>query len=244
MDVLAEYHRRAAGILQDICQSQPAALLAGARLAARALSEDKLIYIFGCGHSHMLAEEGFYRAGGLAAVCPVFDEELMLHKGAVRSSRLEKQPGLAGPLLERYPVQPGDVLICVSTSGVNSVPLEMAQAARAKGMAVVGIASGAYLPQAAGAPGGRHLSELCDVWVNNCVPHGDACLRLPGLPAATGPLSTIAGAFILNALLAQAQELAAQAGTVPAVYRSGNIPGGAESNQALIRRYAGRIRHL
>ena len=29
-----------------------------------------LVYLFGTGHSHMLCEEGHYRAGGLAPVCP------------------------------------------------------------------------------------------------------------------------------------------------------------------------------
>ena len=63
------------------------------------LVRDGLIYVFGCGHSHIPAEEAFYRAGGLANVAPVFYESLMLHEGAAESSRLEKQPGLAQEVL-------------------------------------------------------------------------------------------------------------------------------------------------
>ena len=74
---------------------------------------------------HILAEETFYRAGGLACVSPVFYEPLMLDESASESSRLEKQSGLAEKLLEKAPITEKDALICVSTSGVNAVPVEL-----------------------------------------------------------------------------------------------------------------------
>ena len=50
----------------------------------------------------MLAEEAFYRAGGLAAVVPIFSSALMLHQNPALSSRLERTEGLAAVLLDHY----------------------------------------------------------------------------------------------------------------------------------------------
>ena len=60
----------------------------------------------------------------------------------------------------------------------------------------------------------------------------------------TTPLSTITGAYILNSILAEGVQLALAQGVDVPIYLSGNIPGGAERNQALIDRFAPRIRHL
>src|SRR5258708_3732418 len=63
-----------------------------------ALANDKFLYAFGTGHSHMLAEEIFYRAGGLARACPILDENLMLHKEAIQATYLEREEGYAAKL--------------------------------------------------------------------------------------------------------------------------------------------------
>lgn len=85
--------------IENIRLGQRQKILASAEIISNVISADGLIYVFGCGHSHILAEETFYRAGGLACVSPVFYEPLMLHESASESSRLEKQSGLAEKLL-------------------------------------------------------------------------------------------------------------------------------------------------
>lgn len=75
-------------------------------------------------------------------------------------------------------------------------------------------------------------------------PHGDACLLPQGAAIRTTPLSTITGAFILNSILAEATQLALAEGVDVPIYLSGNIPGGAKRNKALIDRFSPRIQPL
>jgi len=60
-----------------------------------------------------------------------------------------------------------------------------------------------------------------------------------------GPLSTIAGAFILNAILTEAVcRMVASSDAMPPVYVSANMPGAAQHNARLIQRYRARNPHL
>lgn len=242
--LLDQYADHIVQAVRSIQESQRQTISQAAQLVCRTLRQDGLIYVFGCGHSHILAEETFYRAGGLVNVAPIFYEPLMLHEGAAESSRLEKQPGLAEKVLEGYRFTDKDLLFCVSTSGINAVPVEVAQAVHALGVPVIAICSGAYSQDSSRAPGGKHLWEVADIWLDNLAPHGDATLRPKGSPVPTTPLSTITGAFLLNGILAEGMELALAAGAEVPAYLSGNIPGGAERNRTLIEQFQPRIRHL
>ena len=114
--------------IDTIRETQREKILQAAILVKEVIQKDGLIYVFGCGHSHMIAEETFYRAGGLACVAPVFCEPLMLHESAYLSSRLEKADGYYETLLRSVRFSEKDMLICVSSSGVNAVPVEYAAA--------------------------------------------------------------------------------------------------------------------
>jgi dihydrodipicolinate reductase len=50
-----------------------------------------MLYTFGTGHGHLLALELFYRAGGMARVCPIMDDKLMLHVSAAGSTAEERK---------------------------------------------------------------------------------------------------------------------------------------------------------
>ena len=238
------YYREIVRVLTAIRETQGEAMERAAAHVARTLAQDGLVYLFGCGHSHMLAEEGFYRAGGLGAVSAVLPAELMLHEGAVKSSALERRADLAADIAARYPMGARDTLVVFSTSGINGLPVEMARLGREAGAAVIAASSGAYREDTSRHPQGLRLPDVCDVWIDTCVPHGDAALSIDGLPCRMGPVSTHAGAYILHALLARAAQQRAQAGDPPAASWSGNLPGGRERNEAVIRRYRNRIRAL
>ena len=72
-DYVAEYYQSIASRLQRICEEQKENIAKAAQLMARKISEDGVIHVFGTGgHSNMMAEEMFNRAGGLACISPLF----------------------------------------------------------------------------------------------------------------------------------------------------------------------------
>lgn len=242
--LLDEYATHIQNAITSIQINQREKILQAAQMVKDVLVHDGLIYVFGCGHSHILAEETFYRAGGLVNVAPIFYEPLMLHEGAAESSRLEKQPGLADRVLESYALTQKDLLFCISTSGINAVPVEVTEAVHAMGVPTIAICSGTYAGDTSRAPSGKHLYEIADLWLDNLAPHGDACLTPEGSPIPTTPLSTITGTFLMNSILAEGMELALKSGADVPAYLSGNIPGGAERNRFWIQKFQPRIRHL
>ena len=229
---------------QDILTSQADALDAVAAHMAQTIQAQRTIFLFGTGHSHMMAEEGHYRAGSLAAFVPILLSSIMLHEQAQLSGKIERTAGLAAPLLDRYAPQAGDMLVIFSNSGVNQMPVEMAQAAHERGMTVVSVSSFAYAEIAPLSAIGKRLHDIADVAIDNRIVPGDALIAIEGLPWKVGPASTIAGSFILNSLVAEvAHRLQAKSVSVP-MYASFNMNGAAEHNQSMLETWGSRNPHL
>ena len=214
-------------------------------LVAEVLRADRLVHVFGTGHSHMLAEEGLYRAGGLAPVNAILESGLMLHEGAAVSTRLEKLPGYSPIVADKYGFEEGDLLIVISNSGVNAAPVEMALLAREAGLKVLAICSVAYSKSVESKPGvSARLYEIADLTLDNLGEPGDAVVEVDGTGLKVGPTSTVIGATLLNAIFVEATCTLAAEGVEPPVYRSSNMPGASEHNRRLVERFKARIRHL
>jgi uncharacterized phosphosugar-binding protein len=132
-------------------------------------------------------------------------------------------------------------VVVFSNSGVNAVPIEAAQEARLRGARVIAVTSQDYSRQAAN--GRARLADVADVVIDNRGPPGDAVVELGGGLRA-GPISTVVGAAILNALLVEVAGRIVESGGDAAVYLSANMPGAAERNKALAQRYRRRNPHL
>lgn len=239
-----KYLEQVEKVLSAVMESQGENIEKAARIVADQMKQDGMLYVFGCGHSHLMGEDLFYRAGGSAAVCAMLDSDLMLHGGAVKSSFYERMSGLAKPIFDRYGLTEKDVLLVSSTSGINSVPVEMAMCAREKGIPVIAIVSMAYAGDASRHPSGNKLHDVADIVLDNGVCHGDAAVTIGDSDMRVGPVSTISSCMIAQSIVAQADEFLWKDGVIPPVYVSGNIPGGMERNQALIDRYMPRNKHL
>ena len=233
---MGEYLDRIVGILTRIETEEAAALAAGADAVADVIAADGLVHVFGCGHSHLAALDAFYRAGGLACVSPVLDEDLMLHDGAAKSSRMEKMPGLAKEIYRRHAVKTSDLFVVVSASGKNAAPVEMLREAKAAGVKTLAVSSSEYRSH------GATLLDEADIAIDCKVPYGDAAIEVG--EAKMGGLSTYASLFILNSILIDGAKKALARRVAPPIYTSGNIEGGAERNAALENRYFGRVKRL
>jgi len=234
---MGAYLDRIADLLARIEREEAGALSSASDAVADVICRDGLVHVFGCGHSHLPALDAFYRAGGLACVSPLLDEDLMLHDGAAKSSRMEKMPGIAAEAFRRAGVDPAkDVLVVISASGKNAAPVEMLRAAKAAGVKTLAISSSEYR-----AHGGVLLDEA-DVAIDCKVPYGDAVIDVGDMKM--GGLSTYASLFILNGVLIEGAKKALERGTVPPIYTSGNVEGGTVRNVALEERYFGRVKRL
>lgn len=216
-----------------------AAAAAAVEAAARA---DGLVYIFGTGHSHILAEEMHYRAGGLAFAVPILSATTMVHEGAVASTAFERMPGLVAPIFARYPMGSNDVLVIVSNSGVNTATVEAAQIGKARGATVIAVTSQDYSRQVAG--GRIRVADIADIVLDNRAPAGDAIMSVPESELKVGPISTSIGAALLNAVFAEVAVRLQASGAAAPLYLSANMPGAGEVNERLVARYRLRNPHL
>ncbi|KZE72351.1 SIS domain-containing protein [Paenibacillus elgii] len=240
--MIQTYFNHIRHMLNQVETTETAAMRQAAERTADCIIGGGVVHLFGCGHSHILTEEVFYRAGGLVPIRPIFVEPLMLHEGAVRSSELERQNGLACTFMEEQDIRPGEVAFVLSTSGRNPVPVDVVLAAKEKGAFTIGITSLEYSQsQPSRHTSGKHLYDAADLVLNNYAVKGDAVLNHPDVPIPFTPTSTVIGAALLNAVLASAIERMAERGFQPPVFLSGNIDGADRHNAALIERYKERI---
>lgn len=218
---------------------------AAAKAAYNSICNDGLLHVFSCGHSHMIVDEMFYRAGGLVPVNPILDSSLMLHEGAMQSTLNERKHGKAEEVLSKANLNAGDTIIISSNTGINNVPVEAAIYAKEKGLTVIVITSvSASKALEANNENGRRLYELGDIVIDNHVPFGDGLLTIPENGQITGGASTFSSLFIAQRIVLKIENLYLADGRIPPVYMSANIPNGTEHNEKLISKYENKIRAL
>lgn len=239
------YRDNIVAILDRLLAEETAPMDAARDAIARTLAGGGILHVAGSGHSHMLAEEVFYRAGGIAAAQAILDDDLMLHRGAERSTRLERETGHAARVLDRYTIAPGDTVVVASNSGRNAYPVELALLARDRGATVIAVTSLAHARAVTSRhPSGKRLFELADIVLDNGGVYGDGALDIPGLPERMGPTSSIIGIWLLNALIAEAVALVTAKGIPVDIYRSANADRTDDAAQAIVARWRSRIHGL
>ena len=241
-----DYLDRLGALLERFRRTQRDPLTRAAALLAESLQQGGVVHLFGTGHSHMIAEEVFYRAGGLIPVDAMLDGSVVLSGGAVRTTDTERTSGAAAVIAARYDLRAGDVGVVISHSGRNPAPVEMALLMKRRAMAVVAVTSvghSAALP--ALHPPGARLFEVADVVLDTGGAYGDAALVLPGARQPVGPTSTVIGTAIIQALVLAAMERIVLAGASIVNLPSGNVPQ-TDVSEVLteMQKYRQRIRHL
>lgn len=238
LSLVSQYKQQLESTFSTILAKEEAHLVRGAEWIADTIARDSIIFTLGSGHSLLVAIELYYRAGGLANFDIIQDKTF---------GRAERLPGYAQVLLEQYPIHTDDLLIIVSNSGRNELPVEMALEARKRGIRTIGITSLAHsLSVKPRTKSGKRLSEVVDLVIDNCGLIGDASVELisPNGPLHTGPTSTAAGVFIANTLVSLAAADLIRRGIVPPIFASANTDSGDKNNQALLSFLRERIRGI
>jgi uncharacterized phosphosugar-binding protein len=227
--------------LLDKLDSRQAELGQAAGLLLDAIQRGGIVHTAGAGHSLAMVAETFYRAGGLAPVRPVWDQALLPLAGALRSSVAEREIGRGRAAVAAADPAPTDVVVVFSTSGRNPYPVEIAQESLARGVPVIAVTS---LPASATATdrSGTRLADHATVVLDTGVPPGDVVH--PADAPRTAAVSTILGAYLWSALLAELDRLAIARGITLPVWTSSNVPGGDERNASLMHAYGDRIPEL
>ena len=236
-----EYLDKVKAHLDTMVGNQTENIDLAAEWIAQTLIDDRIIHTFGTGHSHMIGLELFVRAGGLANVNAMLDSIVMTSEGARRSAEIERIEGISNIIWDQHNIHENDLMIIISNSGRNAMPVEMAMLARAEGLKVIGITS---LTQSKKYPS-RHstekkLYEIVDLVLDNHVPSGDGLMHIDR--NLTGPISTIAGVTLVNLIATEGMKKATKHAVKLPVYFSQNIDG--YSNEELYGLFEGRIKHL
>ncbi len=234
----------AIGLLRRLRDEEAEPIAAAGTLLADAVADGGRLFAFGAGHSSLAAQDLVYRAGGLAlmnllTVPGMVGVDVM---PATLGSALERVDGLASVVLESSPLREGDVLVIISLSGRNALPVEMAMKARTMGVRVIGVTSVAYASETSSRhSSGTFLKDHCDLVLDSGIAVGDAELTWDGVPAPFAPASTVVTSALLQAVMATAAATLADRGIEPPLLRSGNVDGGHDWNARVMSEYGDRI---
>lgn len=210
-----------------------------AQIISTAIKNGGIVQLFGSGHSQLLAQESFYRAGGLVPVKPISIEPLMLHNGPISSSQNEKDASRMEEYWDQIQLNQNDVMIVISTSGRNYVPVDVAKRAKEMGIKVITMQSLEYSNQKSNHQTGNRLEYYADVVLNTRVPIGDGIIQNEALQY--GPVSTVVGATILNHVLVEVIQQLQQGNENVPVFGSSNVEGKGSSNEYWVEKYKNRI---
>lgn len=245
MSKIQQYIQNIQALIQRAHDTQLASINQAGTIVANTVMRNGFVYTFGTGHSHMMAEELFYRAGGLARIYPILEDALMLHNGAIKSTEMERLGGYAELILQRYECTDRDCLIIASNSGRNAVTVEMVHAARQRGMPVIALTNLKHSKaQESRHVSGKKLYEIADVVLDNQGCLGDASVLIPEIERSIAATSTSLGAMLLHAVIISAVEQMLAKGHVPEVFSSSNLDEGDAINNEILARYRAHVKPL
>ncbi|MBN1266466.1 MAG: sugar isomerase domain-containing protein [Anaerolineales bacterium] len=230
------YYSLATEQLKQVFSSQQENMTRMASLWADAIEQDHMLYSFGSGHSRFIAGELYWRAGGLAAALSIEDPA---------AGAAERVEGYAETFMQTYELGPGDLLVVISNSGINAVPLEVALYGKKHGATVITLTNLEHSSRAASRhSSGKKLFEVADLVLDTGGQRGDAVVPLEGVDWHVGPTSTMISVAVLNAVVAQTAQNLIDRGVIPPALISANVAEGDEHNKQVGERYWRRLTHF
>ncbi|MFR3684511.1 MAG: sugar isomerase domain-containing protein [Enterococcus sp.] len=236
MNLMQNYYQELQKNMEYVINSEAESITKAATLMSTCIQTENKVYFFGTGHSYIVGQEVFARAGGYAGFISMLENELGMNH-AFKSTLIERTTEYVEVLLELYPFKKGDVIVMTSNSGRNALLIELGLRLKDLGVSIIAItALDASKNSTSRHESGLRLFELADVVLDNRSVYGDASLSHND-EIKTGPTSTIMSCFIVQLLVSAFVQLEVEKGGDVPVFRSSNIDGGDAYNEKLFDRY-------
>lgn len=226
------------------------AMEAAVDLMVKAVEEDRLIYLFGGGgHTCLVMQELFWRAGGLANLCPMIDFAIHPVTPAYMYLAHERMHGVGNALVDYYGIGEDDVVLVFHSYGFNAPTIDCALRAKEVGAQVVGISSSDWhktIP--ADFPirhkSGKNLFDVADICIDDYVPFGDTVIDVEGFDRPITGISSIIDFYVAHRLEMECVKKCVAQDIEPPVWCSANIPDGDAKNETLRKKYNSRVKFL
>ncbi|MEA5027031.1 hypothetical protein SDC9_123871 [bioreactor metagenome] len=233
----------------DIMKTQSANIMKAATLLADVTERGGLIYAFGCGHSHLVAEDAFWRAATPCNYVALTEASAIGTFEATKSYLMENTYDLGKHIVDYHRITPADCLIIISNSGNNITPVDACLRAREKGIPTIAItAVGCANWLKTKHQAGVKLKDVADIVLDNRSLIGDAAVQIEDFPMKVGSTSTIPMIYLQNAVLIQMVEILKERNFTADVYYNGHMAfmdsQAAEHNNEMVDKYFYRIRNL
>lgn len=243
---IREYFDYIENLIREVSEKESLKIELAAKRIALAIKNKNSIFCFGASHAGIITEELFYRAGGLAIINPIMESSLMLNTRPITfTSSMERLIGYGNEIAKKTQIKQGDIIICHSVSGRNSVMLDFVNEAKKMGAYIIAITNVKYSQEVESRhPSKKRLFELGDLIIDNHGEIGDACIKFEKLSQKVAPSSTIVGAFIVNSLVCGITEKLIELGIDPPIFYSANLDGGDEKNKKIFKEYSENIFYM
>lgn len=246
MNKIREYFKYIENLIEHVEKNEIKNIEASAEKIAIAIKNRKSVFSFGASHAGIITEELFYRAGGLAVINPILESSLMLNTRPVTfTSKMERLEGYGTEIAKKTAIKSGDIIICHSVSGRNSVMLDFVTEAKNMGAEIIAITNVKYSKSVSSRhSSGKRLFEMAGIVIDNHGEIGDACIEFEELSQKVAPSSTIVGACIVNSLICGITEKLLKMGIDPPIFFSANLDGGDEKNKKIFEEYKDNIFYM
>lgn len=225
-----EYLVKVEGLIEKVRTTQMETIQKAAKAMATSIAAGRAVHLFGSGHSVIPVLDIFPRYGSYPGFHPVMDPRLMWFNitgpgGARELLWLEREEGYVKNTLLSHHLDPRDTFVVFSHGGNNAAPVEMALAAKEKGLTVVAVTSLANRKiNQPNHSSGKAIADIADIVIDNCSPAEDALISIEGLKGNVAASSTLTFVAISMSLVAETTAELARLGKLPErVFVSPNV---------------------
>lgn len=249
MKAWEKYYNGLRKIEEDIYNTQQENIMKAAALLADVTERGGLIYAFGCGHSHIVIEDAFWRAATPCNFVALTEPSAIGTFEVTKSYLIENTYDIGKHVVDYHRITPNDCLIVVSNSGNNIAPVDACLRAKEKGIPTIAITAVEYATWLKTKhKAGVKLKDIADIVLDNCTPIGDAIAEIDNVPMKIGSSSTVAMVYLQNMILTEMVEILAERGITADVYYNGHLAfmdeEKAKHNDKMVDKYFHRIRNL